>query len=124
MTGMDYLQFLQVNNSPWVKELNNYFNLPLDISTDHFSNGMLHQLRIMGALAEQKSITLLDEPFNSLDRNNITYLKKMMQSILGPSRTIITSHSNNLDAADYAHKIHMLSNGSIKETITNEFTTQ
>lgn len=122
MTGMDYLKFLQADNSPWVRELNNYFNLPLQNSTDHYSNGMLHQLRIMGAFAEQKAVTLIDEPFHSLDRNNIIYLKKIMQTILGPTRTIITTHSNNQEAIDYAHKIHLLSNGAIKETISNELT--
>lgn len=122
MSGMDYLKFLQADNSPWVRELNNYFNLPLQSSTDQYSNGMLHQLRIMGAFAEQKAVTLIDEPFHSLDRNNIIYLKKIMQTILGPTRTIITTHSNNQEAIDYAHKIHLLSNGVIKETISNELT--
>lgn len=121
MTGFDYLQFLQVSTSPWVRELNNYFNLPLHQSTDHYSYGMLHQLRIMGAFAEQKLITILDEPFNNLDQNNILYLKKIMKTIVGPTRTIITTHSNTPMAMDYANKVHILADGVIKETIDNNY---
>ena len=121
MTGFDYLQFLQVSSSPWVRELNNYFNLPLHQSTDYYSYGMLHQLRILGAFAEQKSITLLDEPFNNLDHNNIMYLKKIMKTIVGPTRTIICTHANSQLAMDYANKVHILSDGIIKETIDNNY---
>lgn len=121
MTGFDYLQFLQVSSSPWIRELNNYFNLPLHQSTDYYSYGMLHQLRIMGAFAEQKPITLLDEPFNNLDENNILYLKKVMKTIIGPTRTIITTHANSQLATGYANKIHILSDAVIKESTDNSY---
>lgn len=66
ITGNEYLKLFKNINFD-VLQWNELFNLPLDTVIDEYSTGMKKKLALLGVLKQDKSIIILDEPFNGLD---------------------------------------------------------
>ena len=76
ITGNEYLKiFKQTNAGFQLAALQEYFKLPLNELIENYSTGMKKKLALLAVLKQDKSIFILDEPFNGLDLKPIKYLK-------------------------------------------------
>ena len=94
ITGMEYLRLFSVNNSNFNIDLwNEIFNLPLKKYISIYSSGMKKKLAFLGNLALDRSIVLLDEPFNGVDIETVQKFKLIINKLKEKGKTIIiTSH--------------------------------
>ena len=94
ITGVEYLRLFSVNNSTFDIDLwNEIFNLPLKKYISSYSSGMKKKLAFLGNLALDRSIMLLDEPFNGVDIETVQKFKLIINKLKEKGKTIIiTSH--------------------------------
>ncbi len=94
ITGMEYLRLFSVNNLKFDIDLwNDIFNLPLKKYISTYSSGMKKKLAFLGNLALDRSIVLLDEPFNGVDIETVQKFKLIINKLKEKGKTIIiTSH--------------------------------
>jgi ABC-2 type transport system ATP-binding protein len=60
---------------------------------DSYSTGMKKKLALLGILALDKEVIILDEPFNGLDVESVSVLQIILQKLVKKNKTIIiTSH--------------------------------
>ncbi|HRG53831.1 MAG TPA: ATP-binding cassette domain-containing protein [Bacteroidia bacterium] len=68
LTGSEYLNiFTQTNPDFNLNTLQEFMQLPLDELVESYSTGMKKKLALLAILKQQRSVFLLDEPFNGLD---------------------------------------------------------
>lgn len=115
ITGREYLSLLK-NVDFKTDQWNELFRLPLDQIIDSYSTGMKKKLALMGVLKQNKSILILDEPFNGLDIETGRTLHTILSRLKQTGKTIlITSHI--LDSlTDLCDQIHYLEEGKVKFT--------
>jgi ABC-2 type transport system ATP-binding protein len=94
LTGNEYLNIFKVNNPIFdIEGWNKLFQLPLKQLIDEYSTGMKKKLAFMAILCLDKSILLLDEPFNGLDMETNQQMKMIIKQLRERGKTIlITSH--------------------------------
>ena len=115
ITGNEYLSLFE-NVDFKTDQWNELFHLPLDQIIDSYSTGMKKKLALMGVLKQNKSILILDEPFNGLDIETGRTLHTILSRLKQTGKTIlITSHI--LDSlTDLCDQIHYLEEGKVKFT--------
>jgi ABC-2 type transport system ATP-binding protein len=89
------------------------FDVPLDRHVDAYSAGMRRKLALLGALALDRPVLLLDEPANALDIEANQLLGRVLRSLAARGRTVIvTSHVlESLTAT--CDRVHLLARGVI-----------
>jgi ABC-2 type transport system ATP-binding protein len=94
ITGRDYLGLFHCHNSRFDPELwREVFDLPLDDLIESYSTGMKKKLALLGVLALDKELIILDEPFNGLDVESVAVLQIVLRRLVEKGKTIIiTSH--------------------------------
>ena len=94
ITGNEYLKiFSQTNPSFNLNSLQNFFKLPLDDLIETYSTGMKKKLALLGLLKKNRSIFLLDEPFNGLDLESNKILELIITALKEKEKTLfISSH--------------------------------
>lgn len=94
MKGREYLELLSHNNSSFnLNVWNALFDLPLDHFVETYSTGMKKKLALLGILALNRPIMLLDEPYNGLDLQNTIILDDILEELKNNGKTILlTSH--------------------------------
>jgi ABC-2 type transport system ATP-binding protein len=94
ITGRDYLGLFHRRNSRFDPELwREVFDLPLDDLIESYSTGMKKKLALLGVLALDKELIILDEPFNGLDVESVAVLQIVLRRLVAKGKTIIvTSH--------------------------------
>ncbi len=94
MTGRDYIELFSSHHPEFNTHLwNKLFELPLDEYVANYSSGMLKKLGILGLLAQDRQIILLDEPFNALDLEAVELIKRILPELKKKNKIIlITSH--------------------------------
>lgn len=115
MTGMEYLQLI----SPQLESLekwNEIFELPLNEYAHNYSTGMKKKLLLLGVLLLNKSIIILDEPFNGLDLKTCEAIHYIIQRLKAVGKTIILSSHILETVIQNADEISYLENGSILYT--------
>lgn len=115
ITGNEYLKLFKNINFD-VLQWNELFNLPLDTVIDEYSTGMKKKLALLGVLKQDKSIIILDEPFNGLDIETCRIIRMILLRLKQKNKTIIiTSHiiETLTNLCDF---IHYLEVGKIKYT--------
>lgn len=113
ITGREYLGLFK-NESFDTAQWNKLFSLPLDSIVDGYSTGMKKKLALLAILKQDKSIMILDEPFNGLDIETCRIIRMILLRLKEKDKTIIiTSHiiETLTNLCDY---IHYLEHGSIK----------
>lgn len=123
ITGKEYLKiFNQTNTGFNLAALQEYFKLPLDELIENYSTGMKKKLALLAVLKQDKSIFILDEPFNGLDLETNKVLEIIIKSLKQKQKTVfVSSHIIEplLTTCDY---IHLLENGCfVKTYLTAEF---
>ena len=115
ITGQEYLSIFK-NNDFKTETWNNLFQLPLDDTIDTYSTGMKKKLALMGILKINKSIMILDEPFNGLDIETSRIIRSILLKLKDKGKTImITSHIMET-LTNMCDSIHYLEGGRIKHS--------
>lgn len=115
MTGIDYLKFLGVYHGGLSDELLEAFTLPFERPLDSYSFAMLRQLQLIGALAEDKPVILLDEPFAGMDAAATETIKRLLRHCIRPHNVIVLAVSQSSEIRDCCDAIHFLGQGRLEE---------
>ncbi|MFV0591694.1 MAG: ATP-binding cassette domain-containing protein [Draconibacterium sp.] len=113
ITGKEYLSLFK-NEKFDIDQWNRLFNLPLDKIIDGYSTGMKKKLALLGVLKQDKTLIILDEPFNGLDIETCRIIRMILLRLKERNKTIIiTSHiiETLTNLCDF---IHYLEEGQIK----------
>lgn len=118
MTGKDNLKYLasllKKIDDDRINEVINIVNLTdeKDKLVKKYSLGMKQKLGIAQAIMEYPKILLLDEPFNGIDNESVSKIKKYLYSIKKDTIIIIATHYKE-DIDNFCDIIIKLENGTI-----------
>ena len=118
MTGKDNLKYLasllKKIDDDRINEVIDIVNLTdeKDKLVKKYSLGMKQKLGIAQAIMEYPKILLLDEPFNGIDNESVSKIKKYLYSIKKDTIIIIATHYKE-DIDNYCDSIIKLENGTI-----------
>ena len=121
ITGREYLSLFNsgtviFKEDEWAELL----HLPLNLLVDEYSTGMKKKLSLLMIIKLNRSIILLDEPFNGLDLESSRILSMVLKQMISPAKVIIiTSHIIG-SLSELCSDIHFLSDGFISRTFTGE----
>ncbi len=117
ITGNEYLKiFRQTNITFDLAALQDYFKLPLDELIENYSTGMKKKLALLAVLKQDKSIFILDEPFNGLDLETYKILELIILSLKQKQRTVFVSSHIIDPLLTTCDKIHLLQDGVFIKT--------
>ncbi len=115
ITGKEYLSFItRKDHSFSIEKWNDVFHLPLHELIENYSSGMKKKLAIMGIIALERELILLDEPFNALDLESVEIVKLILPILKKQGKTIIITSHILSTLTDTCDSICYLENGSIK----------
>ena len=118
MTGKDNLKYLasllKKIDDDRINEVIDIVNLTdeKDKLVKKYSLGMKQKLGIAQAIMEYPKILLLDEPFNGIDNESVSKIKKYLCSIKKDTIIIIATHYQE-DIDNFCDSIIKLENGTI-----------
>ncbi len=117
MKGEEYLQLLEVSNERYnIESWNKIFNLPLNQLADEYSTGMKKKLALLGLLAQDRPVLILDEPLSGVDIESNVKFQEIIIRLKEAGKTILLS-SHMLNALiEVCDKISLLSAGVIQKT--------
>jgi ABC-2 type transport system ATP-binding protein len=121
ITGSEYLAFIVGENQSFnIQKWNDIFHLPLNELIENYSSGMKKKLAIMGIMALDRDLILLDEPFNALDLESVEIVKLLLTNLKKQGKTIIITSHILSTLTDTCDSICYLENGSIKGNYTKQ----
>lgn len=115
MTGLEYIQLISADTNN-LEKWNEIFELPLTEYAHNYSTGMKKKLLLLGVLLLNKSIIILDEPFNGLDLKTCEAIHYIIQRLKATGKTIILSSHILETVMQNADEISYLENGCILQT--------
>jgi ABC-2 type transport system ATP-binding protein len=119
ITGNEYLQlFKQTNFDFDLSSLQAFLKLPLDELIENYSTGMKKKLALLGVLKQNKSIFLLDEPFNGLDLETNKIVELIITTLKEKGKTIFLSSHIIDPLLVVCDEIHFLESGKFTKTFT------
>ena len=120
ITGNDYLRVFKRKYTKFpIESWQEIFGLPLEQPVEHYSAGMKKKLALLGALALDKELLLLDEPYNSLDLESVQILQVIIVRVKEIGKTVILS-SHILDSLiPVCDSIGILSSGRIEKVYSS-----
>jgi ABC-2 type transport system ATP-binding protein len=117
ITGGEYLKIFKQTNAEFnLAALQEYFKLPLDELIENYSTGMKKKLALLAVLKQDKSIFILDEPFNALDLEINKILEIIILSLKQKQKTVFVSSHIIDPLLTTCDKIHLLENGCFIKT--------
>lgn len=117
ITGNEYLKIFKQTNPDFNQDaLQEFLKLPLDELIETYSTGMKKKLALLGVLKQNKSIFLLDEPFNGLDMETNKILELIITSLKEKGKTIFLSSHIIDPLLAMCDEIHFLENGKFTRT--------
>lgn len=117
ITGNDYLRlFRQKNKNFNIEQWQEVFELPLKDLIDSYSSGMKKKLALMGVLALDKELIILDEPFNGLDVESVSVLQIILKKLVAKNKTIIITSHIIESLTSICDSISLLKHGIICDT--------
>jgi len=92
--GKEYLEVLTSKNPSFdINYWNKLFELPLDSLIETYSTGMRKKIAIMGILARDTEILLLDEPYNGVDLETVETIYFILEKLKEQGKIVLlTSH--------------------------------
>ncbi|MBK6347809.1 MAG: ATP-binding cassette domain-containing protein [Bacteroidales bacterium] len=112
--GQEYLDVFKLKNNQFdISAWNNIFKLPLNEVVDNYSTGMKKRLDLMGILAMNREILILDEPFNGLDFEAVRLVQQVLPLLASKGKTIIISSHIAESLTAVCNSISLLRNGEI-----------
>lgn len=123
ITGNEYLKIFKQTNADFnVDSFQQYFKLPLDELVENYSTGMKKKLALLAILKQDKSIFILDEPFNGLDLETNKILELIVTTLQQKGKTVFISSHIIEPLLSNCTTIHLLENGCfIKSFEKHEF---
>ncbi|MGB0431535.1 MAG: AAA family ATPase, partial [Bacteroidia bacterium] len=112
--------FGQSNSNFNPDKWNQLFELPLNKMVDEYSTGMKKKLALMGVIALDKPILMLDEPFNGVDLESNEKIKLVLKRLQENGKTIIVTSHILETLTDICHQISVLYEGKIELTSKHE----
>lgn len=121
LTAGEFLSVFPATNTNYNEEaLAELFNLPLTMLTEEFSTGMKKKLILLSQIKQDKSVYILDEPFNGLDLETNKLLEVMIGILNARGKTVFIS-SHILDPLmNICTSIHYLKNQTVFRSYTKE----
>lgn len=117
MRAKEYLQLCAGKNKAFkIEEWNELFQLPMDGLIDTFSTGMRKKLAFMGILALDRSILVLDEPFNGVDLESNEILYQILLRLKKTGKTIVLSSHIMETLTNICDEISYLFDGTFQQT--------
>lgn len=113
ITAKEYLSLFK-NPLFDLDKWNELFSLPLNNIIDSYSTGMKKKLALLGVLKQDKSIMILDEPFNGLDIETCRIIRSILLRLKDRGKTIIITSHIIETLTNLCDIIHYLENGKIK----------
>lgn len=113
ITGREYLNLFKNPNFD-IEKWNELFVLPLDTVVDGYSTGMKKKLALLGVLKQDKSVMILDEPFNGLDIETCRVIRMILLRLKEKHKTIIVTSHIIETLTNLCDHIHYLEDGQIK----------
>lgn len=114
ITGKEYLQIFMLKNPSFqVERWNQIFKLPLNEVVDNYSTGMLKKLNLMGILALNRKLLILDEPFNGLDFEAVRQVQQILPVLAARGKTIIVSSHITESLTSVSDTISLINHGKI-----------
>ena len=94
ITGKEYLLLCANKNPDFnITEWNGLFKLPLQQLTETYSTGMKQKLALMGTLATNRPIIIMDEPFNGVDLESSEIIYQIIDFLKTQEKfLLISSH--------------------------------
>lgn len=120
ITGKEYLQlFKQTNLEFDLDSLQTFLKLPLDELIETYSTGMKKKLALLGVLKQNKSVFLLDEPFNGLDLETNKIVELIITALKQKGKTIFLSSHIIDPLLAVCDEIHFLESGQFTKKFTS-----
>lgn len=117
ITGREYLELFTCHYPDFmIDEWNQLFDLPLDQFTESYSTGMKKKLAFMGVIALNRSILVLDEPFNGIDLETTQKLKIIIKTLQEQGKTILLTSHILESLTSLCTAISYLADGQIQHT--------
>lgn len=121
ITGGEYLHLFSRQNLDFnIQKWNELFELPLNQLIESYSSGMKKKLALMGIIALDRPVMLLDEPFNNLDVESNQFVARLLRLFAQKNKIVLlTSHVIEVltSMTDY---IHLLQGGQIIDAIPEQ----
>lgn len=118
ITGKEYLQVFMLKNKSYnIEAWNRIFKLPLEEVVDNYSTGMLKRLSLMGILALNRELLILDEPFNGLDFEAVRLLQQILPALALKGKTVIVSSHITESLTTISQSISLIREGKIDFTM-------
>jgi len=121
--GKEYLELLGINNKNYkIDAWNEIFDLPLDRLAEDYSTGMTKKLALLGLLAQDRPIIILDEPFSGVDVASNEKFQEIFYRLKKSGKIILLSSHLLQTLTHICDEISLLSEGVIQKTYQkNEF---
>jgi ABC-2 type transport system ATP-binding protein len=121
--GQEYLEIFKLSNPKFnIENWNALFELPLDKIVDEYSTGMKKKLALMGVIALDRPLVILDEPFNGVDLESNEKIKLVIQKLSELGKTVIITSHILATLTAICHRISVLYDGRIHlSTNSDEF---
>lgn len=113
ITGREYLSYFAKDKLAKTIELAEKFQLPLDKYVQYYSSGMKKKLALIGMLMLDKSINILDEPFNGVDFEGVHLLYDIIHELKENKKLVIISSHIIETLFHTCDRIVTLENGAI-----------
>ncbi len=114
ITGQEYLDIFKLKNPDFDPDAwNQIFKLPLKDVVDNYSTGMQKRLSLMGIIALNREILILDEPFNGLDFEAVRLVQQILPLLADRAKTVIISSHIVESLTMICNSISLISNGNI-----------
>lgn len=121
ITGKEYLDLFRLKNPGFdIGAWNQVFALPLHSVVDNYSTGMQKKLSLLGIIAMNREILIMDEPFNGLDFETVRIVRQIIATLALKSKTVILSSHIPESLTTVCDSISLINNGSIAFTSAKE----
>lgn len=121
LTAKEFLSVFPASNTHYQEEkLAELFRLPLQGFMEEFSTGMKKKLLLLSQLKQDKSIYILDEPFNGLDLETNKLLEVIISILNSRGKTVFISSHILEPLLNICHSIHHLKNQTLFKSYSRE----
>lgn len=97
-----------------MRDLNQFFELPLAQYASTYSTGMLKKLYLMGIILQKNDILILDEPFNGLDFKSSAFVTALIVRLREQGHTIFVASHDIDHLFSYSDTLSLLTDGKIE----------
>lgn len=116
ITGREYLDLFTGSVHVDKEALNTLLHVPLDELITGYSTGMRRKLALLGMLALDRPVVLLDEPMNGLDLAAVRVLEAIVRKLAEQGRTVFISSHVLAPLKALCGQVHLIQGGAIKRS--------